>query len=46
MVGVSVAFVVDGNNVHQHDVFGVRVHPREGHTDGGEHSSVGGEERR
>ena len=40
MVGVTVTFVVHGYDVHQHDVFGVRVDPGEGHPDGGEHSPV------
>lgn len=43
VVGVPVPLVVHRDDVHQHNVLGVLVHPGERHPDGGEHPP-GGEE--
>lgn len=41
VVGVTVPLVVHGDDVHQHDVLGVLVHPGERHPDGWKHSPDG-----
>lgn len=41
MVSVSVALVVHWDNVHQHDVLGVLVHPGERDSNGWKHPPNG-----